>query len=328
MTQANLATRDVAAAPAPPPATAVVVVDSLVRFYGDFEAVKGVSFDLRAGEVFGLLGPNGAGKTTTISVLATRLKPTSGGAAVLGRDIRADVSEIRRQIGLVPQEISIYPSLTAAENVRFFGDMHGVARGELEPRVTELLELVGLAARRDDLAATFSGGMKRRLNLAVSLVHQPAVLLLDEPTAGVDPQSREHIFEIVRNLRRDGTAILYTTHYMEEAQSLCDRLGVMDEGRIIAIGTLGELLATTNCGDTVRIRGVPATEVIARFGAHPSVDTIAEHSDGCRLSVHDAKALLGPLQQLVERYPDSSLEIAPISLGDLFLRLTGKELRD
>jgi ABC-2 type transport system ATP-binding protein len=309
-------------------AAPALAVDSLRRSYEKLEAVRGISFEIRAGEVFGLLGPNGAGKTTTISVLSTRLRPSGGGATVFGHDIRADVAAVRRSIGLVPQEISIYPTLTAAENVRFFGRMYGVKPPTVDERVDQLLELVGLTARRDDRAATFSGGMKRRLNLAVSLVHQPRLLLLDEPTAGVDPHSRQHIFEIIRDLRRRGTAILYTTHYMEEAETLCDRLGVMDEGRIVALGTLRQLLATMGGNETVAIRGVPPQEITGHFGGHPLVREIDVAGDLCRLFVADSKKLLGALQQVLEKHPAASLEISPMSLGDLFLHLTGKELRD
>lgn len=325
MKHSSLAARPV---PASPTSSAALSVQSLRRAYGNIEAVRDVSFEIRSGEVFGLLGPNGAGKTTTISMLATRLRPGGGAASVLGRDIQADVAWVRRQIGLVPQEISLYPSLTAAENVRFFAHMYGVERADIASRTDSLLELVGLDARRNDLAGTFSGGMKRRLNLAASLVHSPAVLLLDEPTVGVDPHSREHIFDIVRNLRRDGVAILYTTHYMEEAQTLCDRLGIMDEGRIVAMGTLAELLAASECSDRISIHGVPPHEVLARLGVHPAVSDVAQQGDTCRLYANGAKALLGDLQRLLEKHPGSSVEISPMSLGDLFLRLTGKELRD
>jgi len=307
---------------------AALSVHALTRSYGDFEAVKGISFEIRAGEIFGLLGPNGAGKTTTIGVLSTRLRATSGGATVLGQDIRSQVATARRHLGLVPQEISIYPSLTAAENVSFFGRMYGVPPATLAPRVDTLLDLVGLGPRRNDLAGTFSGGMKRRLNLAASLVHDPKVLLLDEPTVGVDPHSRQHIFDIVRDLRRRGTAILYTTHYMEEAETLCDRLGVMDEGRIIATGRLGDLLAEMGCNDTISIHGIPPEEVAARLAAHPAVQGIESHAETSRVFATDSKSLLGELQSLLGRHAESSLQISPMSLGDLFLRLTGKELRD
>ncbi len=307
---------------------AALAVRELTRSYGDFEAVKGISFDIRAGEVFGLLGPNGAGKTTTISVLSTALRPSGGEASVLGHSITGRLSEVRQAIGLVPQEISIYPALTAAENVRFFGRMYGVPPRIVDERVATLLDLVGLTARRDDRAETFSGGMKRRLNLAVSLVHKPKVLLMDEPTAGVDPHSREHIFDIVRDLRSRGTAILYTTHYMEEAEALCDRLGVMDEGKIVAIGTLSELLTTLGCTEIIEVRGVSPREMTARFADDPSVPKIDIDGERSRLFVTDAKALLAPLQDVLAQHADASLQISPMSLADLFLRLTGKELRD
>ena len=176
-------------------------IDALRKRYGVIEAVAGLSFEIQAGEIFGLLGPNGAGKTTTISVVATQLRPTSGDAMVFGHSVRTDVAAVRRMIGVVPQEIALYPMLTAAENIRFFGRMYEVNRVELERRIDELLQLVGLEGRREDYVKTFSGGMKRRLNLAVGLIHRPRLVLLDEPTVGVDPHSREHIFKIVRRLR-------------------------------------------------------------------------------------------------------------------------------
>jgi len=304
-------------------------VEGLRKSYGGLEAVKGISFEIGAGEVFGLLGPNGAGKTTTISLLSTRLRPSGGDASLFGGSILRDVAQVRQTIGLVPQDVALYPTLTAAENVRFFGRMYGVATDVLEKRVVELLALVGLDGRRDDNAGTFSGGMKRRLNLAVSLVHAPTLLLLDEPTAGVDPHSREHIFQIVRDLRQRGTAILYTTHYMEEAELLCDRLGIMDEGRIIASGTLGELLTGSGCTETISLRGVPAADVARRLGSHPAVVRIDTDGDVSRIYVTRATLLLEPLQRLIGAAADHvAVQIEPMSLANLFLQLTGKELRD
>src|SRR5216683_8362329 len=201
----------------------VLRVDSLQKRYGDIDAVAGVSFDVREGEVLGLLGPNGAGKTTVISILATERAPSGGDATLFDSSIRKEPKLVRRMIGIAPQDIAIYPMLTAVENLRFFGRIYGVSRAVLESRIGELLRLVGLERRRDDYAGTFSGGIDRRLNLAAALVHSPRLLLLDEATAGVDLQSREYIFAVVRRLRDAGTAILYTTHYMEEAEQLCDR---------------------------------------------------------------------------------------------------------
>ncbi|MCK6553980.1 ABC transporter ATP-binding protein [Candidatus Binatia bacterium] len=301
----------------------------LCKRYEHVEAVAGLSFEIGQGEVFGLLGPNGAGKTSTISMVATRLRPTSGDAFVFGRSILRDVAAVRQTIGVVPQDIALYPRLTAAENVRFFGRMYGVPKAELERRLDELLEEVGLDARRNDPVATFSGGMKRRLNLAVSLVHRPQLVLLDEPTVGVDPHSRENIFSIVRNLRESGTAILYTTHYMEEAELLCDRIGIMDEGKIITMGGLDELLAAAGCTEIVEVRGIPPGGDMTRWQRLPGVCKAETTESGVRLFVTSATPVLAPLSQVMSRLPgEPSVQIAPMSLQTLFLQLTGKELRD
>ena len=307
----------------------VLRVASLQKRYGEIDAVAGVSFDLREGEVLGLLGPNGAGKTTVISIIATERAPSGGDATLFDHSIRKEPKVVRRMIGIAPQDIAIYPMLTAAENLRFFGRIYGVSRVELESRVGELLQLVGLEKRRNDYAGTFSGGMKRRLNLAAALVHSPRVLLLDEPTAGVDLQSREYIFEIVRRLREAGTAILYTTHYMEEAEQLCDRLGIMNQGELIAMGTLDALLANLECREIIEVRGLsPGTD----FTAIQAADGVSrvERTDGVvRLFVRSATQLLEPLQKIISRSRQPvRLKIAPISLEHLFLRLTGTELHD
>jgi ABC-2 type transport system ATP-binding protein len=305
----------------------VLRVDSLQKRYGEINAVAGVSFDLREGEVLGLLGPNGAGKTTVISMLATERAPSGGDATLFEHSMRLEPTVVRRMIGIAPQEIAIYPMLTAVENLRFFGHIYGVSKPALESRVPELLHLVGLEGRRNDYAGTFSGGMKRRLNLAVSLVHSPRVLLLDEPTAGVDMQSREHIFEIVRSLREAGTAILYTTHYMEEVEGLCDRVGIMSQGKLVALGTLDALLA--NLGEIIEVRGLPPGTDLAAVQAAGGVSRV-ERTDGVmRLFVRSATHLLEPLQKIISRSKQPvHLKIAPVGLEQLFLRLTGTELRD
>ncbi len=304
-------------------------VDSLVKRYGRLEAVKGLSFEIRAGEVFGLLGPNGAGKTTIISVIATQLRPTAGDAFVFDLSVQRDVAAVRQIIGVVPQEISLYPQLSPVENIKFFGRMYGVPEPELSSRVDELLSLVGLEGRRNDSVDTFSGGMKRRLNLAVSLVHRPKLMLLDEPTVGVDPHSREHIFSIVEDLKRSGVAMLYTTHYMEEAERLCDRLGIMDEGQIIAIGPLEVLLRDAECSEVVELRGLPADFDLARLEAIPNVCRVERLGALVRLFVIRAGTMLTSLQQTLGASAETvSVQIAPVSLENLFLRLTGKDLRD
>ena len=304
-------------------------VQGLHKRYGKIEAVAGITFEISEGEVFGLLGPNGAGKTTTISVVATQLRPSAGDAVVFGHSVRRDVSAVRSMIGVVPQDIALYPKLTAAENIRFFGRMYRVARAELEERIDALLRLVGLAGRRDDYVETFSGGMKRRLNMAVSLVHRPRLVLLDEPTAGVDPHSREHIFQIVRGLRDEGTAIVYTTHYMEEAERLCDRLGIMDEGKIIAMGTLDELINQLGCAEIIQLRGLPPMADLSRLQNAPGVCRVEARDGVTRVFVTSSARALAPLHQAINRYGDQvSVEITPLSLEALFLQLTGKDLRD
>lgn len=304
-------------------------IEALHKRYGKIEAVAGITLEIQEGEIFGLLGPNGAGKTTTISVVATQLRPTSGDAVVFGHSVRRDVSAVRRMIGVVPQDIALYPKLTAAENIRFFGRMYGVAKAELEERVDALLGLVGLEGRRDDYVATFSGGMKRRLNLAVSLVHRPRLVLLDEPTAGVDPHSREHIFQIVRGLRDEGTAIMYTTHYMEEAERLCDRIGIVDEGKIIAMGTLDSLVTQLGCAEIIQLRGLPANADLSGLQTAAGVCRVERLEGVTRVFVTSSARALAPLNQAISRYADHvSVEITPLSLEALFLQLTGKELRD
>ena len=221
----------------------IVQVADLRKTYGTLTAVDGVSFAIRRGEIFGLLGPNGAGKTTTISMIAGILPMTGGDIQVSGHDARRASVPMKRTIGMVPQELAIYPKLTAQENLAFFGQLYGLSGTELAQRVTQMLTLVGLEDRAESQAETFSGGMKRRLNLAAGLMHNPQLLLLDEPTVGVDPQSRNHIFEGVRQLNRQGLTILYTSHYMEEVQALCDRVGIMDGGKLVACDTVPNLIA-------------------------------------------------------------------------------------
>jgi linearmycin/streptolysin S transport system ATP-binding protein len=232
-------------------------------------------------------------------------------------------------IGLAPQEISLYPALTAAENLQFFGNIYGVRQSELRGRVNELLDLVGLDAHRDSQVRIFSGGMKRRLNLAVSLVHRPKLILLDEPTAGVDPQSREQILKIIGGLRDDGNAILYTTHYMEEAERLCDRLGILSEGKLVAMGTLDALLSSLEFGEIIELRGLTSGIDLAAIQTLRGVSRI-ERGDGVvRLYVKRATDYLWPLQKIISRSDqDLRVKIAPLSLENLFLHLTGRELRD
>ncbi len=301
----------------------------LTKRYGSTIAVSGLNFEVGEGEIFGLLGPNGAGKTTTIAMLATQRRPSSGDATLFGHSACREQHLVRQMIGLAPQEVSLYPGLTAAENLQFFGSIYGVRQPDLHNRIDELLTLVGLDAHRDHRVGIFSGGMKRRLNLAVSLIHRPKLILLDEPTAGVDPQSREQILKIIGGLRDDGNAILYSTHYMDEAERLCDRLGILSEGKLVAVGTLDELLTGTEFGEIIEVRGLPERVDLAGMQALGGVSRI-ERGDGVvRLYVKRATEYLWPLQKIINRFDRNvRIKIAPVSLENLFLHLTGRELRD
>ena len=220
---------------------ALVSVRGLTRRFGERTAVDGISFTIGRGEIFGLLGPNGAGKSTVVNMLSTYLPPDGGEALIAGHPLR-DTMKVRRLIGVVPQELALYDDLTAQQNLEFFARIYDIPRKECAARVREALRRVGLEDRARESVKGFSGGMKRRLNLALGMLHHPLFLMLDEPTVGVDPQSRERIFDVLHDLQRDGTTLLYTTHYMEEAERLCDRIAIMDDGHIIASGTLEELL--------------------------------------------------------------------------------------
>ncbi|MCK4315690.1 MAG: ATP-binding cassette domain-containing protein, partial [Anaerolineae bacterium] len=250
-------------------------VDSLVKKYGDFEAVKGVSFLVEEGEVFGLLGPNGAGKTTAISMLTGVLPPTSGTARIGGYDIITQMDEVKKFNGLVPQDLALYPTLSARANLNFFGRIYGLRGKGLKERVDDVLRIVALTERADGTVEKFSGGMKRRVNIAAGLVHQPKLLFLDEPTVGVDPQSRNHIFESVMRLNRErGMSIVYTSHYMEEVELLCNRVAIIDEGEIIALDTIKNLIALLG-GGVIHV-GLQRVDdaLLAQIAALPAVKEV------------------------------------------------------
>ncbi len=227
----------------------ILEVDNLVKKFGDFTAVNGVSFEVEEGEVFGLLGPNGAGKTTAISMLTGVLEPTSGTARVGGYDLKTDLKEVKKVNGLVPQDLALYPTLNARANLNFFGRIYGLKGSDLKKRVEDVLEIVALKERANEKVENYSGGMKRRVNIAAGLVHEPRLLFLDEPTVGVDPQSRNQIFESVLQLNRErGMSIIYTSHYMEEVELLCNRVAIVDKGEIIALDTIKNLIAMLGGG--------------------------------------------------------------------------------
>ncbi|GHO59126.1 ABC transporter ATP-binding protein [Ktedonobacter robiniae] len=236
---------------------AEVEVQNLAKRYGKLEAVKGITFGINRGEIFGLLGPNGAGKSTVINMMCGYLRPTAGDTYIRNLSVKKKGRAVKYHIGVVPQELALYSDLNALENLTFFAKMYGIPDQQRKKRAEEVLNFVGLYQRRKDTPKHFSGGMQRRLNIAIALMHSPSFLLMDEPTVGVDPQSREHIFATIERLRDQGTTILYTTHYMEEAERLCQRIAIMNEGSIIAIGTLPQLLARLEPERTIqRPRGL------------------------------------------------------------------------
>ena len=306
-----------------------LVIDNAAKSYGPQHALQGVSFSVQEGELFGLLGPNGAGKTTLLSIVSCLMDPTSGTAALLGQPLNTRDREVRRLIGLVPQDLAIYNELTARENMLFFGELYGVKPPTLARRVEDILAAVGLHDRAGDRAGTFSGGMKRRLNLGIALVHEPRLLLLDEPTTGVDPQSRNHIFEEVRRLNQAGTTIIYTSHYMEEVQAFCTRIGIIDHGRLIACDTLTGLLH--RLPGIIRLRlARPAAAFQERLGNLPGVRVTIDDGVGLILESADVQPVLMQLMALMtELSVDvTSLEIKEPNLERVFLDLTGRALRD
>jgi ABC-2 type transport system ATP-binding protein len=307
----------------------LLAIDGVAKTFGKQPALQGISFDVREGELFGLLGPNGAGKSTLMSIVSCLIDPSSGSALLRGRQLNTSDREVRRLIGLVPQELAIYNELSARENLLFFGELYGVKSPDLDRRVEATLAAIGLSDRADDRAGTFSGGMKRRLNLGAALIHQPVLLLLDEPTTGVDPQSRNHIFEEVRRLNRAGVTIIYTSHYMEEVEALCSRIGIIDHGRLIACDTLQNLVHQLN--GLIRIRmAQPVPGLARRLQQLPGVQLMADDGQAFDLEAADAKGLLLQVLALVMelRVDLTNLEIHEPNLERVFLHLTGRALRD
>jgi ABC-2 type transport system ATP-binding protein len=312
---------------------ALVRVEELVKRFGETTAVDGVSFSIEEGSIFGLLGPNGAGKTTTISMISCLLAPDGGDAFVDGHSVRTQSTAVRRVLGVVPQEIALYPTLSAAENLRFWGRMYGLAGRRLADAVEYGLALAGLEEQANKRIETFSGGMKRRINIAAGILHRPKLLLMDEPTVGIDPQSRNHILETVRELNRDGMTVLYTTHYMEEVEALCDRIGIVDHGRVIALGTLDELRALVGDEDRIRIALGDDGREVAResVAALPGVSCVEATEDGSlEVLAPQAAPVLGPIVAAIAEAGATvrTVEVVEPNLESVFLHLTGRALRD
>lgn len=316
-----------------------IEVRDLHKNYGDLHAVQGVSFEVQAGDIFSLLGPNGAGKSTTISMLSCLLEPTRGDALVLGHSVRHEAMAVKAAIGVVPQEIALYEDLSAAENLAFWGKMYGLRGTALRQRVSEVLALIGLTERQRGRVGKFSGGMKRRLNVGVALLNRPQVLIMDEPTVGIDPQSRRNILDSVQELKRDGMTVLYTTHYMEEAEELSDVIAIMDQGRIIASGTREDLVKIVGELDRVDLTlNAPAERISAAWqatqGVHKVTAAAGQESDPTQstvtLLVDDSNLVL---PRLFESATNAGLRITSVQIQEpnleaVFLHLTGRALRD
>jgi len=309
--------------------TVAIHIENLTRRFNDLVAVDNISFDIKNGEIFGLLGPNGAGKTTTLSMLSTMLKPTSGKAMVNGVDVERDEDGVRKSIGIVFQDQSLDEELTAWENMDFHGRLYRIPTDTRNQRITELLRLVELEDRKDDIVKTFSGGMRRRLEIARGLLHHPSVLFLDEPTLGLDPQTRNHLWQYIATLAREkGITIILTTHYMEEADRLCNRIAIIDHGKIIALDTPKNLKDRIG-GDVVTIKSSNPEAIIAALN-EPWISRMEKHNNEVIISLQNADqhvstmvTLLNSKQVMIE-----SIAIHKPTLEDVFLSFTGKTIRE
>ena len=312
---------------------AILEVKDLVKKYGDFTAVNGISFDIKEGEIFSLLGPNGAGKTTTISMLSTLFPPTSGDALVAGHSVRGEAMAVRNIIGVIPQELALYEDLTARENLAFWGKMYGLGGASLRLRIAEVLDQIDLTGKADQRVKTYSGGMKRRVNIGVGLLHKPRLLFMDEPTVGIDPQSRRAILDSVKALNAQGMTVLYTTHYMEEAAELSDRVGIIDHGKLIALGTQAELTKQVGEMETLILHldedqdPEKLAEALRSLNGVKKAD-VSDHA--ITVIVPEAEEALAPA---VSKANELGVHIRSVDMREpnleaVFLHLTGRALRE
>ena len=311
----------------------ILEVNNLVKKYAELTAVNGISFDIQQGEIFSLLGPNGAGKTTTISVLSTLYLPTSGDAQIAGFSVTKQPMAVREVIGVVPQDLALYEDLTARENLAFWGQMYNLFGTSLNKRVDEVLEQIGLSDRANQRVKTYSGGMKRRVNIGVGLLHRPRLLFMDEPTVGIDPQSRRAILDSVKELNRQGMTVLYTTHYMEEAQELSNRVGIIDHGDLIALGTQAELTRQVGENETLVLHLAegenpkPMADALRGMAGVQGADI---SDDSVTVMVPEAEEFLAPA---ITRANELGVKIRSVDMHEpnleaVFLHLTGRALRD
>ena len=308
-----------------------IKIERLHRYYGDLHAVNGISLEIEPGEIFSLLGPNGAGKSTTISVIAGLLQPTEGKVEIMGYSVSKETQQAKKFIGVVPQEIALYEDLSGRENLLFWGRMYDLSGQKLKTRVDQILELVELSDRQKDKVEKYSGGMKRRLNIGVALLHEPEIVIMDEPTVGIDPQSRRKILDSVKALNQAGMTVLYTTHYMEEAQELSDRIAIMDHGKIIAEGSNDELVKIV--GEFDRVELIFSTELpeqVDSWDTLPGISQVNIEGQQANLLVEDANLVL---PKLFESASKANLQITSVNIFEpnletVFLHLTGRALRD
>jgi len=308
----------------------MIQVEDLQKSYGSLRAVDGISLEVPEGELFGFLGPNGAGKTTTLSMISGLLKPDHGRVSIAQIDVWSSPKAAKRLLGLVPQDLALYEELSARENLMFWGSLFDLPRSQLKANIDLWLDRVGLKDRAKEPVSKFSGGMKRRLNLAIGLVHNPRVVLLDEPTVGIDPQARKNILDIVRDIAKEGTTILFTTHHLEEAESLCDRIAIMDHGRILETGSVEELAKVAGDGDVVTVNGPFAGSQFRAALENQNVDILgaAESTGAVSLAPGQMNVVT-----LLQKLNEGGIEITDVSiqrpsLESVFLKLTGRELRD
>ncbi|WP_438493081.1 ABC transporter ATP-binding protein [Paenibacillus sp. IHBB 3054] len=309
----------------------LAVLSNVVKRYDQKLTVDHVNLSIEEGEIFGLLGPNGAGKSTTISMICGLLKPDGGEIIIDGLSVAAAPLEVKKRIGLVPQELALYETMTAEENVRFFGKLYGLRGKLLKERVEEALEFTGLSDRTKDKPATFSGGMKRRLNIACAIMHRPKLIIMDEPTVGIDPQSRNHILESVKTLNKMGSTIIYTSHYMEEVEAICDRVAIMDKGHVIACGTEKELREKVAHEEKIVIKAVNiSAALIKELSLHPRINRVKEVEQAVELYLPSSQSELQDILFIFSRHEGIivSLHIEEPDLETLFLSLTGRTLRD
>lgn len=307
-----------------------IELKNVTKQFKDIIAVNNVSFQVKEGELLGLMGPNGAGKTTLVSMISNLLDPTSGEIYVNGMDVKKNAREVKQILGIVPQEIALYETLNVVDNLQFFGKMYGMKGAHLKKRIKEILEIIGLEKRAKNPIRTFSGGMKRRVNIGAGLIHSPRIIILDEPTVGIDPQSRNYILDTIKQLNKEGMTVIYTSHYMEEIESLCDNIGIMDEGKLIRHGDKNEIKRAEGI-DRLKIRcAQPNDKQKQRILAVKGVKGVTAVDEGIAVDMADVSRqtidVLGILKE--EGVAVTSIDTESANLEMVFLHLTGKTLRD